>query len=172
LDFDVLYKEYEEMKTEKIGILSQYVRGNMLYISEKMGERVRISNREYDYEIVGFHNFPMSDPDVVLPADEDKLKFWTMGANAGYYTFTESEEETVSALSYVRMYNIKKDVFLFNNEIIVHVQDVDIEFESKKEETVVTSLLEYLGSIGGDKIEEILDRIIKENPGINKVDPK
>jgi hypothetical protein len=170
LNFDALYAEYEEMKTEKVAVLSQYVQGKFLYISEKIGERVRISYREYDYEILGFHNFPMSDPGAVLPLDDEELKYWKMSGINGHYIFQKNEEEVLQPISYMRVYGIKKDVFLYGGEIIVHVQDAEIEFSSEKEEKLLNNMLDYLGTIGGDNIEKIMDRIIRENPGINLPD--
>lgn len=168
LDYDVLYKEYEDMKTEKIGILSQYVQDKYLYISEKVGERVRITFREYDYEIIGNHNFPMSDPGIVLPPDEKLLEKWKMSAQSGYYIFEEIDKNVLNPLTYIRVYSINKDIFLYNGEIIVHVQDSNVEYNSEKEEKLLADFVDYVNSMGGDRVEEILNRLIVENPGISE----
>lgn len=169
LNYDVLYKEYEDMKTEKIGILSQYVRDKYLYISEKVGQRVRISFREYDYEIIGNHNFPVSDPDAILPPDEDKLKHWKMSSQAGHYIFEKIEECVINPLTYIRVYGINKDVFLYGGEIIVHVQDFDVTFDSEKQEKLLIGLVDYMSSMGSDRAEDILDRLMAENPELRDI---
>lgn len=160
LKMDELYKEYVDMKFERIGILSQFVKDNILYISEKIGNRTRVTFREYDYNIIGDHNFPMSESSEPLPVDENELSYWEVTTCAGCYTFRKTPTVLGRYLSVVKLYSIKKDVFLLNNEVIVHVQDSDIVFNSESEEKILGEIMESIDASGPDKIDQIISSFI------------
>lgn len=164
---DSLYSEYTDMKKNRVGLLSQFVKGPILFVSERFGNRVRVKYLEYDYDVIGFHNFPMSD-DSILPTDERELKYWKMSAGNGCYTFEESDEEVGDYLSFVRMPSIKKDVFLYNGEVIVHVQDCDIQFDSNLDEAVFTRFTEYLDTFGDKDYQKMFDKLLGEFSELNK----
>lgn len=164
-DADVLYKAYCDTKKEKVGILSQFIAGNILYISERIGNRVRILYKEYDYEILGNHNFPMSEVFEPMPVTSEELQYWELVACQGCYTFEKKDKPIGTSLSTCRIYPIKKDVFLLNDEIIVHVQDCDIKYDSDREERVVSQFMDLLNNMPPDRPTEIFDEILKSMPG-------
>lgn len=161
LDMDALYKEYIDMKFERIGILSQFVKDNFLYISEKIGNRTRVTFREYDYNIIGDHNFPMSESPEPLPVNEDELSYFEVTTCSGCYTFRKTPRVLGRYLSVVKLYSIKKDVFLLNDEVIVHVQDSDISFNTEDEEKILVDIMESADALGGCKMDEIIKAFVE-----------
>jgi len=166
VNMDKLYEEYASMKLEKIGILSHFIKDNILYISERIGDRVRVRHMEYDYNIIGFHSFPISVVMEPLPLDEDELSYWEMVSCEGCYTFNRKDKPLGKFLSVVKLHQIKKDVFLLHDELIVHVQDSDLTYESDKDQRVMSGLMEYMDALGSTNFEAILDRIIGDMPEV------
>ena len=118
-------------------LLSVFVKNNVLYLKEKIDDKVEIRTEQYDKTIQAAYNMPTSI-DVVLPTDQVLLDQYSLSVFGGQYDFEYNPGEPNGYLSYERMPDIGKDVFSCHG-LIVHVQD----YEPKTvEEKVIDEILE------------------------------